>query len=91
MASAEPLAMADFRRLADYEDDDIAAALAALREEWQTRGFRLVEVADGWQFISGDGYMEYLRRLRPQKNGAIVAAIDGSIGDYRLSAADNAR
>ena len=63
--------MADFRRLADYEDDDIAAALAALREEWQTRGFRLVEVADGWQFISGDGYMEYLRRLRPQKTARL--------------------
>ena len=71
LASAEPLAMADFRRLADYEDDDITAALAALREEWQTRGFRLVEVADGWQFISGDGYMEYLRRLRPQKTARL--------------------
>ena len=67
LASGGPLDMADFRRILDGEDGDIKGALAALEEEWRGRGLRLAKVADGWQMVSCDGYLAYLRRLRPQK------------------------
>lgn len=67
LAAGGPLNMADFRRLLDGEDGDIGGALAALEEEWRGRGLRLAKAADGWQMISGEGYLAYLRRLRPKK------------------------
>ena len=70
LAAGEPLGKADFQRLLDGEAD-IAAALEALEEDWRGRGMRLARVADGWQFISREGYMEYLRRLRPRKTARL--------------------
>lgn len=71
LAAGGPLGMADFRRLLNGDgggaDGDIRGALATLEEEWRGRGLRLAKAAGGWQMISAEGYLEYLRRLRPKK------------------------
>ena len=67
LAAGGPLNMADFRRLLDGEEGDISGALAELENEWADRGLRLAAAGDGWQMISGAGYLDYLRRLRPKK------------------------
>ncbi len=71
LAAGEPLNMAELQRLLDGDKSDVQEALEELREDWRERGFRLVEVADGWQFITNEAYMEYLRRLRPKKNARL--------------------
>ena len=71
LAAGEPLSMAELQRLFDGDKSDVQEALEELREDWRGRGFRLVEVADGWQFISNEEYMEYLRLLRPKKTARL--------------------
>ena len=45
----------------------VRAALDDLSREWQNRALELRETAGGFQFISRDGGMDYLRRLSPRK------------------------
>lgn len=74
LAAGGPLGAADLRRLLDGAEggkDAVETALKELAEEWDGRGMRLARVADGWQFVSREGYMEYLRRLRPQKTARL--------------------
>lgn len=67
LAAGEPLDMSDFRRLLGEDHGEIESALKSIEEEWSERGFRLARAADGWQLISREGYLEYLRRLKPKK------------------------
>lgn len=67
LTASEPLNMANLKRLLGDEAGDIPAALAALESDWRGRCMRLVQVADGYQLLSDEGYVDYLHRLRPQK------------------------
>ena len=68
LASGEPLGMKDFRLLLEDENiDQIRSALQELKNDWQARGLQLIETAGGYQFISREGYISHLRRLRPKK------------------------
>ncbi len=69
LAAAEPLAMAELRRLFDdqLEADLIRRLLEALRERWNDRGAELVQLATGWRFRTRAEYQPYLDRLREQK------------------------
>lgn len=52
------------------EKDELLAALAALRESCQGRGYDLVEVASGWRFQVAEDLAQWVNRLweeKPQK------------------------
>ena len=69
LSSAEPLPLADLRRM--FEDDVgadvIRHMLEELRSEWADKGAELVNVASGWRFQVRPDYQRFLDRLNPQK------------------------
>lgn len=69
LSSAEPLPLADLRRM--FEDDIgadvIRRMLEELRSEWADKGAELVNVASGWRFQVRPDYQRFLDRLNPQK------------------------
>lgn len=69
LSSAEPLPIADLKKLLD---DDIGAdvirrMLEELRTDWADRGVELVNVASGWRFQVRPVYQKFLDRLNPQR------------------------
>ena len=69
LTSAEPLALAELKKLSDVALDSrqLEALLAELAEDWQERGVELVRVASGWRFCAKPEMQAYLDRLNPQK------------------------
>ncbi len=69
LAAAEPLAMAELRRLFDeqLDADLIRRLLETLRERWSDRGAELAQLSTGWRFRTRAEYQPYLDRLREQK------------------------
>jgi segregation and condensation protein B len=69
LTSAEPLPLADLRRMFDEDvgPDVIRRMLEELRSEWADRGAELVNVASGWRFQVRPDYQRFLDRLNPQK------------------------
>jgi len=64
-ASPEPLTpKAIFKLLASEPKEDVQAALAALKQEYEGRGgLQLVEVAGGYQIVTRPDLHEWVRRL----------------------------
>jgi segregation and condensation protein B len=54
--------------------DEIRAAIRVIREEYDGRGVRLVEVAGGWQMRTAAEYHEYVRPLFKQKQFRLTRA-----------------
>src|SRR5437762_9321572 len=69
LASPEPLALPEFKRLLDGEigTDTLRNLLAELAQEWQGRSVELVNVASGWRFQTTAEFQPYIERLNPQK------------------------
>jgi segregation and condensation protein B len=69
LASAEPIAIGELRRLFDeeYSPDLIRRLLEELQEAWADRGVELLQVASGWRFQVRPEYQHHLDRLNPQK------------------------
>ncbi|HPA90903.1 MAG TPA: SMC-Scp complex subunit ScpB, partial [Quisquiliibacterium sp.] len=69
LCAAQPLSLADLRRLFDDEigADTVRALLDDLRVDWQGRGVALVALAGGWRFQSTPQVAEFLARLHPEK------------------------
>src|SRR5215831_952158 len=69
LATREPLAIADLRKLFDQEigGDTIRRLLEELREDWTGRGVELVNLASGWRFQTRAEYQRYLDRIDPEK------------------------
>ena len=69
LSSAEPLPVADLRKMFDEEvgPDVIRRMLEELRTEWAEKGAELVNVASGWRFQVRPDYQKFLDRLNPQK------------------------
>jgi len=69
LSSAEPLPIADLRKLFE---EDIAAevvrrVLEELRSDWSDKGVELANVASGWRFQVRPDYQKFLDRLNPQR------------------------
>lgn len=64
-SAADPLDLADLRRLFEGEADAVTlrAVLAVLASCWQGRGLALVEVAEGWRFQTRPELRPWLARL----------------------------
>src|SRR3954469_23669466 len=69
LASPEPLALPELKRLLDGEigTDTLRNLLAELAQEWQGRSVELVNVASGWRFQTTAEFQPYIERLNPQK------------------------
>ena len=69
LSSAEPLPVADLRKMFDEDVsvDVISRMLEELRTEWAEKGAVLVNVASGWRFQIRPDYQKFLDRLNPQK------------------------
>jgi len=69
LASPEPLALPELKRLLDREigTDTLRNLLAELAQEWQGRSVELVNVASGWRFQTTAEFQPYIERLNPQK------------------------
>jgi segregation and condensation protein B len=69
LASADPLTLADLRKLFDQDPgaDAVRHLLDELRAEWEHRGVELASVASGWRFQTRAEYQPLLDRIRPEK------------------------
>jgi segregation and condensation protein B len=69
LASQEPLASTELRRVFDNElsAETLRNLLEALRRDWQGRGVELVQVATGWRFQTRLEYQKFVERLRPER------------------------
>ena len=69
LASAEPVALPELKRLFDNEmsTDTLRNLLAELAEEWKGRAVELVNVASGWRFQTTSEFQPYIERLNPEK------------------------
>ena len=69
LASQEPLALSDLKRLFDDEigPDSLRRLLGELRDEWAGRSVELVNLASGWRFQTKAEFRPFVERLRPEK------------------------
>jgi segregation and condensation protein B len=69
LTSAEPLSLAELKKLSDTSLDNLQleALLEELTLDWQGRGVELSRVASGWRFRAKPEMQPYLDRLNPQK------------------------
>ena len=69
LASQEPLALNELKRLFDNEIglDTLKNLLEQLREDWNGRAVELVSLASGWRFQTRADFHPYLERLSPEK------------------------
>src|SRR4026207_1703183 len=69
LSSAEPLPVADLRKMFDEDvgADVIRLMLEELRTEWAEKGAELVHVASGWRFRARPESQKFLDKLNPQK------------------------
>ncbi|MBI2752286.1 MAG: SMC-Scp complex subunit ScpB [Betaproteobacteria bacterium] len=69
LASREPLALSDLKRLFDDEigPETLRRLLGELREEWRGRAVELVDLASGWRFQTKPEFQPFVERLNPEK------------------------
>ena len=69
LASPEPVALNDLKRLFDGEvgSDTLRRLLEELRAEWSGCGVELVSVASGWRFQTRPELQQFVERLNPDK------------------------
>lgn len=69
LTSAEPLSIAELKKLSDAPLDtrQLETLLEELTQDWQGRGVELSRVASGWRFRAKPEMQQYLDRLNPQK------------------------
>ncbi len=69
LASQEPVALGDLKRLFDEEigADTLRRLLGELREEWNGRALELVNLASGWRFQTRPEFQPFVERLHPGK------------------------
>ena len=77
LASPEPLALPELKRLLDREigTDTLRNLLAELAQEWQGRSVELVNVASGWRFQTTAEFQPYIERLSPEKTPRYSRAV----------------
>jgi len=69
LASHEPLALAQLKRLFDEELDTetLRRLLDSLRADWEGRGVELVSISSGWRFQTRPQFQHVVDRLNPQR------------------------
>jgi segregation and condensation protein B len=69
LAAAEPLSLAEMKKLFDdaFDDDTWRVLLDDLRRDWAERGVELVQIASGWRFQTRPEYQVFLDRLKNER------------------------
>ncbi|MDO8789741.1 MAG: SMC-Scp complex subunit ScpB [Sulfuritalea sp.] len=69
LVAAEPLPLAELKKLFDqeFDDDTWRTLLDDLRRDWSERGVELVQLASGWRFQTRPEYQFYIDRLKNDK------------------------
>jgi segregation and condensation protein B len=69
LVAAEPLSLAELKRLfdEDFDDDTWRTLLDDLRRDWAGRGVELAQIATGWRFQTRPEYQAQLDRLKHEK------------------------
>lgn len=69
LSAAEPMPLAELKRLFDqeFDDDTWRTLLDDLRRDWAGRGVELVQLATGWRFQTRPEYQVFLDRLKNEK------------------------
>ncbi|CAB1368683.1 SMC-Scp complex subunit ScpB [Denitratisoma oestradiolicum] len=69
LVAADPVPLADLKRLFDqeFDEDTWRTLLDDLRRDWAGRGVELVQLATGWRFQTRPEYQFYLDRLKNEK------------------------
>jgi segregation and condensation protein B len=69
LASAEPVPLAELRRLFDDDPgaDTVRRLLDELRDDWSERAVELVSLASGWRFQTRPDFQPFLERLRAER------------------------
>lgn len=69
LAAAEPLPLAELKKLfdEDFDDDTWRALLDDLKRDWSNRGVELVQLASGWRFQTRPEYQVFLDRLKNER------------------------
>lgn len=65
--ASEPLSVKKLAELSEYPCGEVERAVAQLAEEYQERGFRLRQIAGGWQFFTESEFTPLIEKLyRPK-------------------------
>lgn len=69
LAAAEPLPLAELKKLFDdpFDDDTWRTLLDDLRRDWAERGVELVQLSSGWRFQTRPEYQVFLDRLKNER------------------------
>jgi segregation and condensation protein B len=69
LAAAEPLPLAELKKLFDdpFDDDTWRTLLDDLRRDWAERGVELVQLSSGWRFQTRPEYQIFLDRLKNER------------------------
>ena len=69
LVAAEPLPLAELKKLFDqeFDDDTWRTLLDDLRRDWSEGGVELVQLASGWRFQTRPEYQSYIDRLKNDK------------------------
>ncbi len=72
-AAEAPLSLEKIKEILDLPKKEVQGILDQLRAEYdkQSRGFTLVEVAEGWQFRTRPEYAHWIRKLKKAKTFAL--------------------
>lgn len=69
LVAAEPVPLADLKKLFDeeFDDDTWRTLLDDLKRDWADRGIELVQLSSGWRFQTRPEYQQYVERLKNEK------------------------
>ena len=69
LVAAEPLPLAELKKLFDqeFDDDTWRTLLDDLRRDWSEGGVELVQLASGWRFQTRPEYQSYIDRLKNER------------------------
>ncbi len=69
LSAAEPMPLAELKKLFDqeFDDDTWRTLLDDLRRDWASRGVELVQLASGWRFQTRPEYQGFLDRLKNER------------------------
>lgn len=75
--AGEPLTEAELARLTECAPETAAGILGELQDFYKDRGFRLVQIAGGWQFLTSREMNLYVERLyQPKVKSLSKAAME---------------
>lgn len=79
-ASSEPIRLREISEITDIHEHTVKQILSDLMDEYgqETKGIRIVEVAQGYQFVTSSDLADYVEKLRqtPRNVGLSPAAIE---------------